>query len=142
MRRSTTTTYPGGIYPLHAVLLVSIFPLFLGAALSDYAYSKSLHIQWGTFSSWLIAGGLVFAGLAFLCAIIGLFRAEHRRGLVLVYPALLLVIWILGFINALVHARDVWAMMPTGFILSIIVTVLSVAAIWIGFSRPTVGATS
>ncbi|RUR53063.1 DUF2231 domain-containing protein [Vreelandella populi] len=142
MSRSAPTTYLSGIHPLHALLLASTFPLFLGATLSDYAYSQNFHIQWSTFSSWLIAGGLVFAGLAFLCAIIGLFRADHRRGLVLVYPLLLLVIWVLGFINALVHARDAWAMMPTGLILSIIVTVLTVAAIWIGFSRRTVGATS
>ena len=139
MSRSTPTTYLSGIHPLHAILLASTFPLFLGATLSDYAYSKSFHIQWSTFSSWLIAGGLVFAGLAFLCAIIGLFRAEHRRGLVLVYPALLLVTWALGFINALIHARDAWGMMPNGLILSIIVTVLTCAAIWIGFSRSATG---
>lgn len=132
-------THRSALHPLHAILLVSTFPLFLGAALSDYAYSKSFHIQWSTFSSWLIAGGLVFAGLAFLCAIIGLFRAGHRRGLFLVYPALLLVTWVLGLINALIHARDAWGMMPYGLILSIIVTVLTCATIWVGYSRPAIG---
>lgn len=139
MMATTERTHRSALHPLHATLLAGTLPLFLGAALSDYAYSKSFHIQWSTFSSWLIAGGLVFAGLAFLCAIIGLFRAKHRRGLALVYPALLLVTWILGFLNALIHARDAWGMMPNGLILSIIVTVLTCAAIWIGFSRPATG---
>lgn len=137
---STPPTYRSGIHPLHAVLLAGTLPLFLGTALSDYAYSVSYHIQWSTFASWLIAGGLIFAGLALLCAVIGLIRAEHRSMRSWVYLLLLVVTWILGFINALIHARDAWAMMPTGFILSIIVTVLTCAAIWIGFSRPTVGA--
>lgn len=86
-------------------------------------------------SSWLIAGGLVFNGLALLAALIGLFSADGRRGLSLIYVALLLITWFVGFINALVHARDAWAMMPTGLILSIVVTVLACAATWVGFSR-------
>lgn len=142
MTATVNRTNRSGLHPLHAVVLAGTIPLFLGAALSDYAYSSSYHIQWSTFASWLIAGGLIFTGLALLAAIIGLFRAEHRRGRALVYFFLLLVTWIVGFINALIHARDAWAMMPTGLILSIIVTVLACAATWIGFSRNSAGVTS
>lgn len=127
-------TYRSGLNPFHGLLLAGTFPLFLGAALSDYAYASSFHIQWSHFASWLIAGGLVFNGLALLCALIGLFRAS-RRGMAIVYFFLLLVAWILGFINALIHARDAWGTMPTGFILSIVITVLALVATWIGFSR-------
>ena len=42
--------------------------------------------------------------------------------------------WILGFINALHHARDAWAVMPTGLVLSAVVAVLACVATWIGFS--------
>jgi uncharacterized membrane protein len=132
-------TVRSGIHPLHAVLLAGTIPLFLGAALSDYLYSTSYHIQWSTFASWLIAGGLVFTGFALLAAIIGLFRAAGRRGRALFYLFLLLVTWGVGFINMLVHARDAWAMMPTGFVLSIVVTVLACAATWIGFSLRSAG---
>jgi uncharacterized membrane protein len=131
-------TYRRGVHPLHGVLLAGTLPLFLGATLSDYAYFSSYHIQWGTFASWLIAGGLVFAGLALLCALVGLFRADSRR-LYLVYFFVLLITWLLGFANALVHARDAWAMMPTGLILSIVVTVLACVATWIGFSSLSAG---
>lgn len=122
-----------GPNPLHGMLLAGAFPLFLGAALSDYAYASTYHIQWSHFASWLIAGGLVFCGLALICALIGIFRPASSRGLSLVYFLLLLVTWVLGFINALVHARDAWAMMPTGLTLSIVIAVLSFVATWIGF---------
>jgi uncharacterized membrane protein len=40
----------------------------------------------------------------------------------------------LGFVNALIHARDAWATMPTGIILSVIVAVLACVATVVGFS--------
>ncbi|WP_110647487.1 DUF2231 domain-containing protein [Salinicola peritrichatus] len=135
MTATAERSYRSGLNPLYGLLLSGTFPLYLGAALSDYAYASSYHIQWSNFASWLIAGGLVFNGLALLWALIGLFRADGRRGQAVVYFVLLLITGILGFINALVHARDAWAMMPTGFVLSIAVTVLALVATWIGFSR-------
>jgi len=45
----------------------------------------------------------------------------------------------LGFVNALVHAKDAWGVMPAGLILSIIVFLLALAAIWAGFSRRPAG---
>lgn len=135
MTATTDRTNRGGLHPLHAVLLAGTIPLFLGATLCDYAYSSNYHIQWATFASWLNVGGLIFAGLAFLCAMIGFFRSPHRSVVLLIYPALLLLTWILGFVNALVHARDAWAMMPAGFALSIVVTLLAGTATWVGFSR-------
>ena len=126
-------TYPITLHPVHAILLAGTLPLFLGATLSDIAYATSYHIQWSNFASWLIAGALVFTGLALLCAIIGLFRTGRRDARALIYVLLLLATWVLGFINALVHARDAWAMMPTGLILSVIVTALACAATAAGF---------
>lgn len=123
----------GPLNPLHALLLAGSLPLFLGALLSDIAYYNSYHIQWSNFASWLIAGALVFSGLALLCALIGLFRSERRQGVALVYFLLLLGGWILGFINALIHAKDAWAIMPTALVLSVIVTLLILAANWLGF---------
>lgn len=131
---TTDRTFRPGLHPLHAILLAGTIPLFLGALLSDYAYSSTYYIQWSTFASWLIAGGLVFAGLALLWAIIGLIRPDRRRTSYLVYSVLLLTTWIVGFFNALIHARDAWGMMPAGLILSVVVTVLACAATWVGFS--------
>ena len=123
------------IHPVQAFLLAGTVTLFLGAVLNDIAYWKTYQVQWSNFASWLIAGGLVFAGIALLFALVGLRHASLRRGRYLVYFLLLLVSWVLGLINALVHARDVWAAMPDGLILSVVVALLSGAATWLAFTR-------
>ena len=128
------------LHPLHAILLAGTIPLFLGVLLSDIAYSASYEIQWKSFASWLIVGGLLFGGFALLWALIGLLRAGQRRRRSTLYFALLLATWILGFINALVHAQDAWASMPQGLVLSAIVAALAIAATGVGFSAVRAGA--
>ena len=129
-------------HPLHISLVVSTVPLFLGSLLSDLAYGSTFQVQWKNFASWLIVGGLVLAGLALLWAVVDTLRADSRadwrRWL---HPFLVLATFAIGFINALIHAKDVWASMPDGLILSAIVVVLAVAATWIGFSTLREGAT-
>lgn len=124
---------PSALHPLHALLLGGSMPLFLGALFSDIAYYNSYQIQWSNFASWLLAGALLFSGLALLCALIGLFRRTRRHGRPLVYFLVLLAGWILGFINSLVHAKDAWAIMPEALVLSVVVTLLMLAATWLGF---------
>ncbi|MBQ5946325.1 DUF2231 domain-containing protein [Massilia sp. ST3] len=121
--------------PLHTILLAGAVPLFLGALLNDIAYFKTYQIQWSNFASWLIAGGLLFGGLALLFALVNLFRAERKAGRPLMYVLLLLASWVLGLVNAFVHAKDAWAVMPAGLVLSVIVTLLACAAAWAGLDR-------
>ena len=128
------------IQPFHAVMLAGTVPLFLGALLSDYAYWSSHQIEWANFASWLIAGALVFGAVALLCAIVGLFRGVRRGEHRLVYTLVLLTTWVVGFINALIHAKDAWAVMPTGLVLSAVVTVLACVATSMGFSTLRAGA--
>jgi uncharacterized membrane protein len=120
-------------------LLAGTVPLFLGALLSDIAYFRSYQIQWSNFASWLIAGGLVFCGLAIVCAIVNLVRARQKTGRPLVYLLLLIATWVLGFINALEHAKDAWEVMPAGLVYSVIVTVLACVATWIGLTKQRTG---
>ncbi len=135
MVSTTDRAHTGGIQPFHAAVLAGTVPLFLGALLSDYAYWSSHEIQWSNFSSWLIAGALVFGAVALACAVVDLFRAPRRGGLPLVYALVLLATWVLGFCNALHHARDAWAIMPAALVLSVIVALLACVATWIGFSN-------
>jgi uncharacterized membrane protein len=125
--------------PLHAVLLAGIVPLFLGVLLCDWAYGSTYEIQWKNFASWLIVGALVYGGVALLWSLIDLVRADRRGGRPLLYFLLLLTAWVLGFINALVHAKDAWASMPTALILSVIVALLAVAATVLGFTANRAG---
>ncbi len=122
------------LHPLHAVLLAGTVPLFLGVLLSDIAYASSYEVQWKNFASWLIVGGLVFGGFALLWGLIELLRADRRGPRPVTYVLVLLATWVLGFIDALVHAKDAWASMPAGLVLSIIVAMLAIAATILGFS--------
>ena len=126
---------PRPLHPLHAILLAFPFPLFLGALLSDLAYGASYHVQWANFSAWLIAGGLLVGAFAMAWALIDLLRRRTGRTHLLIYFLLLLGMWVLGFINALVHAKDAWASMPEGLYLSVATTLLALAASWMGYSR-------
>ena len=120
---------------MHAVLGLSSFPLFLGALLSDWAYFSSHQIQWLNFASWLMAGGLLIVGPVLLWGAIDLLRSpatRHRRSMI--YLSLLLVTFVVGFLNALVHAKDGWAAMPTGLILSAMVVMLAAMVSVVGLT--------
>lgn len=123
------------IRPGHAVLFATSVPLFLGTLLSDWAYSSTYVIQWINFASWLNAGALVIAGMALLGSLIGLLRggfARDRSGLI--YVMLVAVVFLVGFINSLVHAKDAWAAMPAALVLSVIVFLLALVAAWRGLN--------
>jgi uncharacterized membrane protein len=120
---------------MHAVIAFSSLPLFLGALFSDWAYARSYQVQWTNFSSWLIAGGLILAGIALLWAAVDVLRSRatrQRRGVI--YLVLLLAGVVVGLVNALVHARDGWAAMPLGLALSALVLLLVAAASVSGLS--------
>ena len=127
------------IHPLHAIFLAGVIPLSLGALLSDWAYSSTYQVQWINFASWLIAGALLFAGAALIWSVIDAFRADRRGAPGWLLVALVAATFVLGFVNALVHARDAWASMPMGLILSVIVLALAIASVWVGFSLRRIG---
>lgn len=135
MASSAIRTPVWSIHPIHAAVLGGVLPLFLGALLADYAYWSTYEIQWSNFASWLLIGAMVMATLALLCAVVGVARGRRRLGYLLV----LVATWIVGFINALHHARDAWAIMPTALLLSAVATVLALVAAWIGFASLRVG---
>jgi uncharacterized membrane protein len=129
------------LHPVHAILLASTLPLFLGALLSDWAYSSTYEVQWINFAAWLNAGAMVFAGVALAWAVIDFFRsdvARDRRSAL--YLLLLITTAVVGFVTALIHAKDAWATMPAGLILSFLTFVLALATIWVGFSSLRSGA--
>ena len=123
------------IHPLHAVLLASSLPLFLGALLSDWAYCSTYEIQWINFAAWLNAGAMLFLGAALLWTAIDFLRADVARDRSsILHLLVVLATFILGFIAALVHAKDAWATMPGGLILSFIVLLLAIWSVWLGFA--------
>lgn len=135
MATRSVVSYSRTIHPLHAIFLAFPFPLFLGALLSDLAYTSNFHVQWINFAQWLNAGGLLVGAFALIWALVGMIRsvppAKQRWT---IYFVALLAMWVLGFFNALVHAKDAWASMPAGLYLSLISTLLALVAAWIGYS--------
>ena len=120
---------------MHAIVLLSSLPLFVGALLSDWAYTSSYQVQWLNFAAWLIAAGLLLAGPALLWGAADVLRSpatRQRRSMT--YLTLLLAAFVVGFINALVHAKDGWAAMPTGLILSAVVVLFAAAASAVGLA--------
>jgi uncharacterized membrane protein len=122
------------VHPLFAFLLAGGVPLFVGGWLSDITYGNTAEPQWANFAAWLIAGAMVFTGLALLWALIVLFLAGPRRGRALLCFLLLLAAFALGLVDNLHHARDAWAIMPAAPILSGITALLASLACIVGFS--------
>jgi uncharacterized membrane protein len=124
---------PGRPSPLHAIILGFIFPLSLGALLSDWRYSFTYEIQWINFADWLVAGSLVGGGLALAWTLVSTTLRGRWRHRPSVGAALLLVLFFaVQFINALTHSKDAYATMPAALILSIVATLLAFAAAWFG----------
>ena len=139
MTARTKLGYSIALHPIQMILLASMLPLFAGGLLSDLAYSSSYEIQWSNFAAWLIAGAMVFAGISLLWAVVDLVRSETIARRSVLFPLLLGLVFVLGLFNSFVHARDAWAVMPQGLILSIVVTVLAVVATWASLKTSSIG---
>ncbi|PNU02278.1 DUF2231 domain-containing protein [Novosphingobium guangzhouense] len=125
---------PTALHPLHGILLAFPVALFPGALAADATYLNSSEMQWSNFAAWLIAGALVFTGLSLAWALVrAVMRYTGSRGLAIILGALFVV----GLINAFQHSHDGWSSVgTTGLALSVISTVLALAAGWIGYSVP------
>jgi uncharacterized membrane protein len=110
-------------HPISPILLPVPIVCFVGALITDFAYDQSGgNLTWVNFSSWLLAAGLLFAGIVIVLMVIDLIRLPQlRSGDGWAGFALLIAAWIVELINSFVHARDGWtAVVPLGLILSVI----------------------
>lgn len=117
--------------PMHKVLVSFSAAYFAGALATDIVYWQMPDVMWERFSIWLIAAGLVMAGLAAVAYVIDL--AGHARLERPVWPRVAgyALAVLLALINAFVHSRDGYtAVVPTGMMLSgLVVAVLVVTAL-------------
>jgi uncharacterized membrane protein len=107
---------------------------FAGALVTDLVYLQMPDVLWERFSIWLIAAGLVMAGLATVAYVIDLARGKQIDR-----PAWPSVVGyalaaLLSLVNAFVHSRDGYtAVVPTGLMLSALVVVLLFTA-WVAMA--------
>ncbi|WP_253204330.1 DUF2231 domain-containing protein [Sphingobium xenophagum] len=132
---ATVLTYREALNPLHAILLAFPVALFTGTVLSDWAYLATAEIQWSNFSAWLNAFGLLFGGVVLAWGLVSaILRPRGWRGGRGLHIAALAVMWVFGFLGALVHGRDAWySVTAAGMILSLITAAAALAAGWTGF---------
>jgi uncharacterized membrane protein len=106
------------------------FGFFVGALIFDVIYAKTANIFWMKNAAWLIAIGLVFAIIPQLINLAVVWFSKRRirsRGQVINFWLNVVGI-VAALVNAFVHSRDAYAVMPDGVWLSI----LTVAAMGIG----------
>src|SRR3979490_1227096 len=113
--------------PIHRMFVSFSAAYFAGALVTDLVYWQMPDVLWERFSIWLIAAGLIMAGLAAIAYVIDL--AARRR---IDRPACPRAIGyaiavLLALTNAFVHSRDGYtAVVPTGMTLSTLVVVVLV----------------
>ncbi|WP_205853777.1 hypothetical protein [Phenylobacterium deserti] len=134
-QRATT-----GLHLLYVVLVSCAAPLFLGGLLSDIAYARTYEIQWLNFADWLIAGAMVFTGVALAWSLVEVVLDRGRSRAGLIGLGILVATFLVGLLNSLTHARDAWGTMPAGLILSLVTTALAIAAIWFAVAQARTGA--
>ncbi len=119
-------------HPIYSALLPLPIVCFLGALMTDLAYSRSEEFMWLDFSSWLLLAGLVTGGIAALILIIDVLgKGRDRPRALWAHLGLLAAAWVVEVFNAFVHTRDGWtAVVPTGLTLSFIAVVLALLAGW------------
>ncbi len=116
--------------PTHRILVSFSAAYFAGALVTDIAYWQMPDVMWERFSIWLIAAGLIMAGLATIAFVIDI--AGRRRIARPAWPRVVgyALAVMLALINAFVHSRDGYtAVVPTGLMLSgLVVAVLLLTA--------------
>jgi uncharacterized membrane protein len=122
-------------HPLHAMLVPFPIVCFIGALLTDIAFTQSVNIMWSNFSVWLITAGLVMGGLAAVAGLTDYIgdRRVRRIGAATVHMLINLTVWVIELFNAFVHSRDGWtSVVPTGITLSAISVALLAVSGWLG----------
>ena len=124
-------THPASGRSAIAVALYELFnpiPLgfFVAAWIFDILYLKTYELMWTHAASWLIAIGLIIAIIPRLINLVQVWVGHRypQTSPLKVHFWLNLVAIVLAIINAFIHSRDAWAVVPTGAILSTLVVLL------------------
>ena len=102
------------------------FGFFVGALIFDAIYANSADVMWFKSAAWLISIGLFFALIPRLINLFRVWFSRARRSTARSKVAFFL--YLLGvaaaIVNAFVHSRDAYAVMPEGLWLSILTVAL------------------
>ncbi|WP_039054973.1 DUF2231 domain-containing protein [Enterobacter sp. Bisph1] len=103
---------------------------FVAAWIFDILYIKTAQIMWTDAASWLIAFGLLLAILPRIINLVQVWITQRHyvsRAEKIAFWLWLVAI-VVAIVDAFVHSRDAWAVVPLGVILSTGVVVLLLIA--------------
>lgn len=104
---------------------------FILALATDIAYWRTSFLMWHNFSAWLLFAGALGCGIALAIGAVGLFFRPRPRPVA--FWIGLVVVFVLGVINNLVHAGDGWtSIVPTGLALSAATVAALAVTGWLG----------
>jgi uncharacterized membrane protein len=127
-----STAKPRG-RPILPALLPFPIACFAGALFTDLMYWHTADVMWERFSIWLIAVGLIMAGVAVIAGVIDIALRKRFRTLGWPHAVGYALALALSLINAFVHSRDAYtAVVPTGLELSALVVVILLFTGWVG----------
>jgi uncharacterized membrane protein len=114
------------------------YGLFVGTLIFDITYAATGNVFWGKGAAWLVTTGLFFAiipRLINLCHV-WLFSRNRVMRVERVDFWLNLLGIVAAILNAFVHSRDAYAMVPENVVLSVItVALLSIGQFAVAFAR-------
>jgi uncharacterized membrane protein len=121
--------------PFHKVPALFSAAYFAGALVTDLVYWQMPDVMWERFSIWLIAAGLVMAGIASAAYVVDLaVRTRIDRPAWPGATGYALAV-LLALVNAFVHSRDGYtAVVPTGLMLSGLVVVVLLVTPWVSMA--------
>jgi uncharacterized membrane protein len=122
-------------HPIHPMLVPLPIGFLVGAFLTDIAYWTSGWASFAYFSSWLIGAGIVTALLAAVAGFVDFLGEPRIRAIRKSWFHLFgnLAAVALSVVNFIVHLRDgAAAVLPTGIVLSGVVTLLLLINGWMG----------
>jgi uncharacterized membrane protein len=120
--------------PRRSIVAASIYGLlnpipfgcFVAALIFDIIYSKTAVMLWDKGAAWLIIFGLLFAVVPRLVNLTQVWitsrRTATRTGKLDFWLNLFAII--VAIVNAFVHSRDAYAVVPTGLLLSVCTVIL------------------
>jgi len=111
---------------LYTVLEPLPLGFFFAAWLFDIIYLQTFVVMWTKAASWLIVFGLLLAILPRIISLIHLFRGTFAGEKTHFWLTLLAIA--VAIVNAFIHSRDAYAVVPAGVTLSTIVVALLLIA--------------
>ncbi|TCK33664.1 putative membrane protein [Paraburkholderia sp. BL8N3] len=114
------------------------YGLFVGTLIFDITYATTRNVFWGKGAAWLVTAGLLFAMIPRVINLCHVWLPSRYRatGIEKFDFWLNLLGIVAAIVNAFVHSRDAYAMVPLNVILSVItVALLSVGQIALAFDK-------